>query len=137
MFEIEIQRAEKVAVKFLKVDAGVRYWEDADVNGVNDEDGELIPCRSGERWCPLIDLETGIVKDWPDSVTARIHYKVCDDGRYALLDSDGNEVTLIEGYVPDIMCPEGGGFGDYIIMNIDGSGAIENWLPVLDDFTHD
>lgn len=29
----------------LKVEAGVRYWEDATVNGIEDVDGALIPCK--------------------------------------------------------------------------------------------
>ena len=35
-------------VKYLKAKVGVRYWEDSRVDGVEDEDGDLIPCREGD-----------------------------------------------------------------------------------------
>lgn len=127
MMEISVIRTEKVQVKSLKVEAAVRYWEDAEVNGVADESGEAIHCRIGDAWCPVIDLETGAIAGWPENTIARIHYKVCDAGRYALLDADGNEVVVKDGYVPDIMSPGGSGYGDYIIMNVGPTGIIENW----------
>ena len=37
-------------VKTIEVNAGVRYWEDAIVNGVEDSEGDLIPCREGDLW---------------------------------------------------------------------------------------
>lgn len=134
--EIEIQRTEKVQVKFLKVEAGVRYWEDAKVNGIKDDEGEFIPCKEGDSWCPVIELETGIIQDWPANTIADIHYKVCDAGRYALLDADRNEVCAIDGYVPEIMSPGGSGYGDYIIMHVGPDGAIANWDGSdLDEFS--
>ena len=127
MKTVSIMRAENVAVRYLKVQAGVRYWEDASVNGVEDEDGSLIPCRDGETWAPVIDLDTGIIQDWPADTIASIHYKVCDDGCYALLDADRKEVKSIDGYVPSIMCPGDNGYGDYIIMTVGPDGAIQNF----------
>jgi hypothetical protein len=121
-------------VRFLKVEAGVRYWEDATVNGTEDEDGSLIPFRSGDAWAPTIDLDSGCVVDWPADTTARVHYKVCDDGTYALLNEAGDIVRKVEGYVPAILSPGGDGYGDYIIMEIDGAGAITNWRVTLDEF---
>lgn len=136
MIQIEVTRTENVAVKYLKVEAGVRYWEDAKVNGVEDEDGALIPCRNSDTWAPVIDLETGIIQDWPANTLASIHYKVCDDGRYALLDAERVEVKAIDGYVPSIMCPGDSGYGDYIIMTVGPDGAIQNFDGEdLDEFT--
>jgi len=131
MFEVEITKPAKVAVKYLKAECGVRYWEDATVNGVEDTEGDLIPCRVGDTWCPVIDLETGAVQDWPAGTAASIHYKVCDDGRYTLLGADLRPVASIVGYVPKIMCPGGGGFGDYVIMSVSDSGAIADWRADL------
>jgi len=124
---MKITKRIKVEVSFLKCDIGVRYWEDGTVNGVEDEDGELIPCREGKRWCPKIDLKTGKIINWKQGVTASLHYKVCDDGIYTLTDADGDEVKSIEDYVPTMMCPEPDGYGDYIIMNINEDGFIDNW----------
>lgn len=132
--KIEVTRTEKVTVKYLKVQAGVRYWEDATINGVDDEDGTLTPCRVGDCWAPIIDLDAGVIEGWPSSHTAQIHFKVCDAGRYALLDADRNEVKAIDGYVPKIMCPGGEGYGDYIIMDIGGDGRVAKWRAVLSEF---
>jgi hypothetical protein len=132
--EITVNEAVRKVVAYLKADCGVRYWEDATVNGTQDEGGTLIPHREGDVWRPLIDLDTGVVVNWPEGTEASIHYKVCDAGRYALLDHKMDEVLSIDGYVPSIMCPEGGGYGDYVIMNIDSSGKIANWEADLSAF---
>ena len=116
-----------VDASFLKVSAGVRYWEDATVNGEKDEDGMLIPCRNGDYWEPLIDVDTGQIINWRHGVVADIHYKVCDDGKYTLQSINGYEIKTKEGYVPDIMCPEENVFGDYIIMKVNEGGMIANW----------
>ncbi len=120
---------------FIEVEAGVRYWEDAIVNGVEDEDGSRIPCRVGDSWCPTINLDTGEVVGWPSGTEADVHYKVCDDGRYWLQDADGNRIASREGYVPDdFLCHTGNGYGDYIIMSIDGDGKVEGYRrPAVDE----
>ncbi len=38
-------------------------------------------------------------------------------------------VKEVNGYVPSIMCPEGNGYGDYVIMKVDAEGRIANWRP--------
>lgn len=135
MSEITINRPTKVKAKYLKVEAEVRYWEDGTVNGTpDDDDNPTIPCRSNGCWAPVIDLDTGKIENWPGGTTADVHYKVCDAGRYALLDEDRNEIIVIDGYVPEIMWPGGRGFGDYIIMSIGADGQIEDWRVVLGEF---
>lgn len=134
--KITVKSSKQVEIATLAVSAGVRYWEDATVNGVEDSEGTLIPFRDGEYWVPVIDLETGIIKDWPQGTVADIHYKVCDDGDYTLLDADGNIVKKIEGYVPKLMSPAENGFGDYIIMKVDENGKIANWKPTFEEFEH-
>lgn len=121
-------------VKKMCCNIGVRYWEDATVDGVEDTDGKLIPCRNGERWCPEICLESGIITNWDFKSKADIHYKVCDDGIYKLELENGEEVKAINDYVPTMMCPEGGGYGDYIIMKVNKDGQIENWKASFDEF---
>lgn len=135
MVKLTITRPVDVEVAFLKAECGVRYWEDAEVNGKQeDDDNPTIPCRSGDSWCPVIDLETGKIEGWPEGVTAKTHYKVCDAGRYALLNAERIEVTSIDGYVPTIMAPGGGGYGDYVVMEIGPDGLIANWTVDLSDF---
>lgn len=127
------QKVEKT-VKYLQAECGVRYWEDATVNGEEDTEGKLIPCRKGEAWCPLIDLATGIIQDWPQGTNAKVHYKVCDEGAYKLLDAEKNVVVSIDGYVPEIMAPDGDSYGDYITMTIRENGQIEDWEIVFEEF---
>lgn len=136
--EIMITETKPVEVKYLKATCGVRYWEDAEVNGKDeDDDAPTIPFKVGEAWCPVIDLDAGVVVDWPEGVTAKTHYKVCDAGRYTLLDADHCELKVIEGYVPKVMCPGGDGYGDYVIMEIGADGKIANWNADLSVFTDD
>ena len=122
--KIRLKVEKEFDAKYLLVSAGVRFWGDAKINGVEDKDGTLIPFRDGEDWCPLIDIEKGTIVDWPKGITAKIHYKVCDDGSYKLLNKDFSTITYKEGYVIDSMCPSGNGYGDYIIMNVNENGNI-------------
>ena len=55
-------------VKYIEVNAGVRYWEDATLNGEEDAEGK-IPLRKGDDWCPIIELATGRVPEWPGNKT--------------------------------------------------------------------
>jgi len=136
-FTIELTQVVSKKVKYLQAECGVRYWEDAEVNGTEDTDGELIPCRVKDAWCPIIDLETGVIQDWPSGTTADLHYKVCDAGIYRLLDADKNVVREIDGYVPGIMAPGGSGYGDYVIMTIGADGKIADWSVDLEEFEED
>lgn len=132
--KITLKIEKEFDAKFLQVEAGVRYWEDASVNGVEDTEGELIPCRVGDDWQPLIELETGKIINWEAGKAADIHYKVCDDGKYILLDENEAELKSYEGYVISDLAIGESGFGDYIILKVDENGIIENWRPSLKDF---
>lgn len=136
MTTITIMKPETIEVKYLKVEAEVRYWEDAQVNGQNEDDeNPTIPCRDDNgNWSPLIELDTGRIVGWPNGTIASTHYKVCDAGRYALIGVDMEEVFVIDGYVPPIMYPGGEGYGDYIIMDIGPDGQIANWTADLERF---
>ena len=132
--KLTINKPCEVEVAFLSAVCGGVYWEDATVNGVQDDEGTLIPCRHNDTWCPLIDVDTGKILDWPQGTVASVHYKVCDEGGYTLLDKNRNLILYYEGYVPKCMCPGGDGFGDYVIMTIDGDGVIEGWEADFSDF---
>jgi hypothetical protein len=124
----------EVEIKTLKVTVDEPGWEDATVNEIEDTDGDRIPCRKGNCWCPMIDIDTGVIRNWIKGITADIHYKVCDSGVYELLDADGKTIIKNENYVPQIMCPEGNGYSDYIKMKVNADGQISNWQPNVDDF---
>lgn len=112
----------------LNVRAKVRYWEDATVNGIEDKTGSLIPFRSGDFWCPRINVDFGEVLEWPKGITADVHYKVCDEGAY-MIDAHGRQLIWQGDYVPDrFLCHGDRGYGDYIILNIDENGKIKNYV---------
>lgn len=147
--EITIYKPTKIEAVYLKVDAGVRYWEDAYVNGVRETDCEetdgspTIPCAeyigdkgrilrgSKWRWRPIIDIESGQITNWTKGISANVHYKVCDDFICDIVDKDGAAIVSYDDYVPDIMCPADKGYGDYIIMDIDENGFIQGWNKEL------
>jgi hypothetical protein len=125
--KIKVKTEIEQDIKTLHISAGVRYWEDATVNGVEDTEGTLIPCRNGENWQPIIDVDSGTIIDWPAGTEASIHYKVCDAGTYKLCNEAGDVVLEHDGYVPKIACPQPNGYGDYIIMYVGSDGKIANW----------
>ena len=140
----------EIEAKFLKVKAGVTYPEDSqfievntDANGnscnnyiSDDEENPKIPFMEVEYnkygyksfyWQPTIDIENGVIINWPKGVKAHIFYKVCDDFRCIISDENDNEVLQYNGYVPNFMALEDEGFGDYIDMVVDGNGTIKGW----------
>ena len=134
--KIELTVKKEFEVKTLLVEADVRYWEDATVNGVEDENGDLIPCKVGDTWKPIIDLETGLITNWEKGKEADIHYKVCDAGEYWLQDENGEKIVKAKGYyVPEFLAIDDSGYGDYIIMKVDKDGKINNWRFDSEPFT--
>ena len=148
--KITILKPVEVETKFLKVKAGVTYPEDSQFIEVNiDADGnarntyisddaenpkmpfmEVEYDKYGHKrfyWRPTIDIENGVIINWPKGVKARIFYKVCDDFRCTISDENDNEVLQYNGYVPDFIALEDEGFGDYIDMVVDGNGTIKGW----------
>lgn len=120
----------------IEVCAEVRYWEDARVNGADDNDGTLIPFRIGSLWKPLIRLADGYIIGWPEGTTASIHYKVADQGEYWLTDESQERIAKWKGdYVPDeFLCVGDNGYGDYIIFKVGADGKIAGWtLPDIVD----
>lgn len=114
---------------YLEISAQVRYWEDAQVNRVADKDGGLIPFRVDNLWCPIIRLSDGQVMEWPEGVTADIHYKVCDAGEYWLMNDRRQRIAKWSGfYVPDdFLCHGDRGYGDYIIFTVGPDGVIQKY----------
>lgn len=141
-------KGKEVNIAYLQVDAGVRYWEDTEVDGMDDIDlyeskgvgAPMIPCAvkvkekptgciysDHYRWQPLIDVSTGKILNWNQGTIADVHYKICDDGVYSLLDKDKKEIIKVESYVPKLLDPYRDGYGDYIIFEIDSEGHIIDW----------
>lgn len=125
---VTVKIEKEMDAKYLWLNAGVRYWEDATINGVDDINGNLTPCRKGDMWSPHIDIEKGKILNWTEGVEAEIHFKVCDQCSFTITDEE-NEIVFNQkdDYVPTILCPKERGYGDYIIMDIDADGWIKQW----------
>lgn len=113
---------------FIDVCAAVRYYEDGIINNHSDSNNDPeMPCVNEDyAWCPIIDAETGQIINWKKGNIASLYYKVCDECKITIRIGD----TVIyndENYVPDFLCPKEEGYGDYIIMDIDENGFINNW----------
>lgn len=130
--KIKLTIQKQFDVKYLKIDAQVRYWEGAEINGEVNESGKGVPFKNGDMWQPIIDIDSGIVVDWPENTEASFYFKVCDAGEYSLLDSDMNVIISKDGYVPDGLCHGGNGDGDYIIFKVGKDGVIENYTNKID-----
>lgn len=132
----KIKVVKEFDLKLFIVKAGVRYWEDTEVNGESDTgNGDNIPCKEGSLWSPHIEIETGKIVNWEKGKNAKVHYKVCDCLGYKIKDEMGSVVlSADDGYVPNTLCPKDNGYGDYIIMDINEDGQIEDWEFDITDF---
>lgn len=126
--EIEMLVPTKFNVDAVQVMANVRYPDE-------DIEGDLGSMLSGSTLRMTIDLDTGVVRDWPAGQVASIHAKVCDEGVYELM-AGGERVAAKSGYVPGFF--PGEHYGDYLLLDIDGEGRIAGWRPrerdVVDTF---
>ncbi len=122
-------------LKTLEVEAKPLFLENCVIDGeYDDEYGTLTPCLENGVWKPIIDIETGTIVNWEKGKNVRINYKVCDNGNYKFLDENGNVLKFLEQkYVPKIMSPSEKGYGDYIFMEVDSEGKIQDWEIILDD----
>ena len=132
MNDMKIKLTTKVTqeydAKFIRVSANVRHWEDGQIDGVEDESGDLTPFRNMGLWTPVIDIDSGTVIDWPIGTVAKFHYKVCDAGSYQLLDEHKNIIAeIVNNYVPSGLCHGDEGHGDYIIFSVEEHGKIVNY----------
>lgn len=140
-------------IKFIGLRAGVRYWEDSDVNGKEDisltevkvdttprmpfafptfEETNIAPFGKYE-WRITIEKESGRILDWPYGTTASVSYKTCDDNTIFLYGEDMNIINKYETYVPSFLSIDGAGYGDYIYLTIDECGFIKNFNFTEDD----
>lgn len=124
-------------VRFLAVAAGIRYAENVVMNGESCNELSEIPLQDGGYWKCIIDVDAGIILNWPEGTTAKFYSKVCDDGTYSILDENKQPIKTYQGYVPDCLAIDDSGYGDYIIMTIDGTGKIKNWEPSFGEFEND
>ena len=136
----------------IKIQAGVRYWVDCEYstnNGVTwnqpddtEEDDltvrELLPCveyfekERGWYWCLNIDYDTGRIENWKNGFIVKAFFKVCDDGKYQIIDDTDNiiwdsDIDSRSSYVPAFLEIDSSNYGDNIYITIDGDGLIKDW----------
>lgn len=135
----ETQNALKYPDGLLYVRAHIRHCDDASVNGSNDISDEnmklgvvaKMPCMNIEDgdyyWTPVIDITTGQITNWRKGTTAITYYKVVDECALMYENPDGVRTEGDEDYVPEFLCPDDIGYGDYMYMTIDANGFIQCW----------
>jgi hypothetical protein len=110
----------EIDVKYVKISVPVRYE--------NEDIAFNAPLRDGNTWSAIVDIDTGQIIDWPQGQPLYLSMKVCDEGHYSLLDSEQNKIADHQCYyVPHCTVP--GEYGDYIKLDIDTAGVIQNWKP--------
>lgn len=117
--KLTVMKPVEVEATAVRVSVPVRYEEEDIPNN--------FPLRKGDTWECTIDLETGKIREWPaDAGYQELHMKVCDEGRYYLIDGEGNPIAAREQeYVPSFF--PGDHYGDYIIFKIGADGVIDGW----------
>jgi hypothetical protein len=116
-------------MKILRIKAWVRFYEDSEINGVDDINEEMFGInQTSKMWEIDIDLENNSIIGW-NGVEAKINYKVCDAGEYFLIDTETNEKKqYVDDYVPDCISHEDdGSYGDYIIFSVNTKGEISSY----------
>lgn len=120
-----------------------RRWKTSKVNGIEDNnDDPKMPCINKDKhgelcWNPIINLDNGQIVNWQKGTTASIHYKSVDGNYVDIIDRNTDTIKEYEGYVPKFLCPKEDGWGDYVIMDIDENGFIQDFNNNLDDIFQD
>lgn len=123
----------QLEIKTVVIDITPRYIGDSDDDDMPTDFPLLNDAK--DAWSARVDIDTGVIENWPVGDARQMYVKVYDEGTYRLLDSDGNEVaSIINDYVPNGVVP--GSYGDYIELTIDENGTITNWPsnPDVSDF---
>ena len=72
---IEDSASEEVDVKYIKADFRVRHFEDAEVNGIlENEKAPLMPFVIGRRWLIEVDIKKGCVLNWLSYYSINIYH---------------------------------------------------------------
>lgn len=135
-------------IKYLNCYLIQDWWDGAEIshNGSEfeevEEDGSNLPmlipvteeitkCKSLQKekaFKMIIDLETGHILNWEQGYAMKIYWKIVDQGVYEYCDSNMNIIEKLDtDYCPNFLAIEEDGYGDYIIINIDENGNIQNW----------
>ena len=118
MVEKEVEISEVV------IDISPRYIGDSE----DDDMPTDFPLLNDNKnnWVARVNIDTGVIANWPQGDARKMHVKVCDAGTYRLMDENFNEIAaIVNDYVPHGVVP--GSYGDYVELTIDEAGRITNW----------
>ena len=119
-----VKTEKEVEIKTVLIDIAPRYIGDSDDDDMPTDFPLLNDVK--DAWIVRVDIDNGVIENWPEGDARKMHVKVCDAGTYRLLDVDGNEVAaIVNNYVPHGVVP--GSYGDYVELTIDETGKITNW----------
>ena len=89
-------------------------------------DAEINNLETNFKWNIIIDIYTGQIINWGIGKKS-IKYEVRDNGNYHFIGKDNIKLfSLIDEFVPFIIPNV---YNDFIEMNINENGIIENWNP--------
>ena len=90
-----VKLLQKISMTKIQLNVTVLSWNDAMVDGIEDTNGDLIPSKSwgGDRWIPIIDIDSGVIVNWNKGTTAEVHYKIKENGEYILKDRSENHMA--------------------------------------------
>lgn len=146
--KIKVLRLADVNIHYVKCYLFPNWWEDSDVSkdGSEFEEGSLdnMPQSMLLDWTPQIsdyenfkgqkcffmkiNPDTGQIENWEKGYKMNIYWKVVDEGIYEYIDDNENIIKKFDtDYVPRYLAIEEEGYGDYVIMNVDENGFIQNW----------
>ena len=115
--------------KIVRVYITGRYFEDCDVNGVQDDPDNPTVCGYDKNLNAVvwdININTGKISNW-NGQRVDTYYKLVDGGEY-VLEVNGECIEDIEGeYVPKFLQIKDDGYGDYVYLRINEKGEIEGW----------
>jgi hypothetical protein len=115
--KLKVKRLVEVEPVAIECQLAVRYEEEDIPND--------FPLRQGEMWIGTIDIETGVIRDWPTGKSGSMFMKVCDEGTYTLLGKSETLAVRENNYVPSCIPGE---YGDYVNFDIDENGKIARWF---------
>lgn len=146
--KIKVKKIVEVDITSMKAYLIQDWWDGAEIafnNSDNyvevEEDGSNLPMlvpvtdeittnkylQKYKAFILDIDLSNGKVKNWQQGISMKIYWKIVDQGIYEYYDENNQLFFSYEGYVPDELAIEDDGYGDYVILNINKDGFIENW----------
>lgn len=135
-FDINETKQEQIDLSIMFCTIGVRFWEDAsywdqefNVWVEEDEDNPTIPCKEGDVWKPVIDIDSKRILNWEYGKKYKVHFKCCDEFYCTIQNPEQEHIITYEGYVPSGI----GEYGDYVVWEINEEGIITSGF----DFTRE